>query len=147
MTHSRRAQSTIEFATLLPVMLVMTLGSLAVGLWVISNIEVNAATSLAAASAASEPACGPPANCSATDAKAAMTYSDTIGQYPWFDQTQTSLSGCAGYTRASPAISCQGHAKLKLFNFPDWALPQTIVATYTATGSDYRVCQGNTTTC
>jgi Flp pilus assembly protein TadG len=164
----QQAQAVIEFMIVLPVMVLLVLGFLALQIRFEAQTELDAATSLAAAADASSPAGltlgeDPAGNLPNANAKATFNY--TINQYSYFspfNATQQSgagtyLTNCGTHaqnpvTPSNPTgqIKCVGHAYLTWFKIPwisstnGFISMTSIVYAYPST---HRVCVGNTGTC
>lgn len=133
-----RGQALIETAITLPVLFTLLLSFLLVMVVAQAYVDLDTATSLAAASAVSAPA----GNDALSRDFATRTYDGTLQRSGYLQPG--SLDGCGGYA-AGATVSCTGHATLFLsrtpmailepFN-PDWTL--SIQATSTAYSSPYR---------
>ena len=148
---SKRSQSTIEAAIVIPVLFFITLSFVAVQIRLEAQSELDAATSLAAAAAAEAPACS--SGCTQSYNTADQTFLATVNQYGYFSSnpTQTYLSGCGPHPVFSNApISCTGHTQLTWLaiaftkqtqGMPVVSLAYQLVnisATYQAVPSSYR---------
>ena len=134
-THRRpdSGQALLETAITIPLMLLFLVGFLAVLIRVEAQIELDTATSLAAAAAVTAPAGSP---LSATYAGA--TWSGTLRQYSYL--RPGTLDGCGPY-QAGAAITCRGSATLDYRQTPMGLLvpsPVEIRSEATARSSRYR---------
>lgn len=107
MTWFGRGQALLETAIVLPLMLALTLGFLAVLVRVEAQVELDAATGLAAAAAAS----APPGDYSLSSRYARDTWEGTLHFYGYLRPGP--LTGCAGYARAGDVVTCTGTATLR----------------------------------
>ncbi|MDQ6900391.1 MAG: pilus assembly protein [Candidatus Dormibacteraeota bacterium] len=134
----QRGQALVETAIVLPLLFLLFLGFLLVMVTAQAYVDVDTATSLAAASAVTAPA-----NDNAKSREFALqTYNGTLHQSTYL-QPQA-LAGCGGYS-AGGSVTCTGKATLYLsrtpmavlaFWNPHWTI--TIQATSTAYSSPYR---------
>ena len=135
---SRRGQALLETAITLPVLIILMLSFLLAMVVAQAYVDLDTATSLAAASAVSAPAGSP-----ALSRDFAMrTYQGTLRRSSYLEPGQ--LDGCGGYV-AGASVSCTGHATLFLSRTPmavlqplnaNWTL--AIQAGATAYSSPYR---------
>lgn len=133
-----RGQALVETAIVLPLLFLLFLGFLVVMVTAQAYVDVDTATSLAAASAVTAPA-----NDSAKSREFALqTYNGTLHQSTYLEPQ--ALAGCGGYS-AGGSVTCTGKATLYLsrtpmavlaFWNPGWTI--TIQATSTAYSSPYR---------
>lgn len=131
--RSQRGQALLETALTVPLMVLLLLGFLAVLVRIEAQLELDAATSLAAAAAVNAPAGSP---LSAEYAR--ETWSGTLGQYRYLRPGD--LEGCAGYVPGQ-AVTCQGSATLDYGQTPMGLvvpLPIQLSSTATARSSRYR---------
>ena len=138
MRPSAAGQALIETAITIPVLLLLLLGFLLAMVVSEAYVDLDTATSLAAASAVTARA--------GDDAQsrdfALKTYRGTLVRTGYLEPG--ALDGCGGYA-AGASVACAGHARLLLsrtpmailepFN-PDWTLD--LQATATAYSSPYR---------
>jgi hypothetical protein len=130
---AQRGQALLETAITVPLMLVLLLGFLAVLVRVEAQIELDAATSLAAAAAVSAPAGSP---LSADYAR--MTWTGTLRQYSYL--RPDGLEGCAAY-QPGEAVTCRGSATLDYRSTPMGLIvpfPIHVQSAATARSSAYR---------
>jgi hypothetical protein len=136
--RTRRGQALVETAITLPVLLTLLLSFLLVMVVAQAYVDLDTATSLAAASAVSAPA----GNAAQSLDFATRTYDGTLRRTGYLEPGQ--LDGCGGYA-AGGTVSCTGHATLYLSRTPmavlqplnsNWTL--TIQASATAYSSPYR---------
>jgi Flp pilus assembly protein TadG len=136
--HSSRGQALIETAITLPVLFVLLLSFLLVMVVAQAYVDLDTATSLAAASAVTAPA----SNDASSHEFAIKTYDGTLKRSNFLEPGQ--LDGCGGYA-AGGTVTCTGHATLFLSRTPmailqplnaDWQVP--IQATATGYSSPYR---------
>ena len=116
MTRSQRAargQALIETAITVPVLFTLLLSFLLAMVVAQAYVDLDTATSLAAASAVSAPA--GPQNASVSRDFAIKTYGGTLRRSSYLEPGR--LDGCAGYT-AGGTVSCTGHATLFLSRTP-----------------------------
>jgi hypothetical protein len=134
---STRGQAVLETALTLPLLLLLTLGFLAMLVFIEGNVELSAATSLAAASAASAP---PDPNISRDYAQ--VTFDGTMHGYTYLGRQYLEAGSCSRHAAPNPGrrqdyvVSCTGHATLLLRNSPMAALGFADVA-LTATATAY----------
>ncbi|MGI8562736.1 MAG: TadE/TadG family type IV pilus assembly protein [Candidatus Dormibacter sp.] len=101
--HHQRGQALVETAIVLPLLFLLFLGFLLVMVTAQAYVDVDTATSLAAASAVTAPA-----NDSAKSREFALqTYNGTLHQSTYL-QPQA-LAGCGGYA-AGGSVTCTGRA-------------------------------------
>jgi hypothetical protein len=133
-----RGQALIETAITLPVMLVLMLSFLLVMVVAQAYVDLDTATSLAAASAVTAPA----GNETLSREFALKTYDGTLRRSSYL--VPGSLEGCGRYT-AGETVDCTGHATLFLSRTPmailqpfnaDWQI--SIQADATGYSSRYR---------
>ncbi len=133
-----RGQALIETAITIPVLITMMLSFLLVMVVAQAYVDLDTATSLAAASAVSAPA----DNDVLSRKFAVETYDGTLRRSGYL--VPGSLDGCAGY-RAGLTVTCTGHATLLLSQTPmailkpfdsNWQVD--IQATATGYSSQYR---------
>lgn len=133
MSASQHGQALLETAITVPLMVALLLGFLAVLVRVEAQLELDAATSLAAAAAVTAPAG------SALGADyARQTWAGTLRQYRYL--TPDGLDGC-GAPPAGQAVTCRGSATLDYRETPMGLvvpLPIRIESAATARGSAYR---------
>jgi hypothetical protein len=137
--HARQSgQALIETAITLPVLIVLLLSFLLAMVVAQAYVDLDTATSLAAASAVTAPA----GNAALSQDFAHRTYNGTLRRSGYLEPGQ--LEGCGGYA-AGGSVSCTGHATLFLSRTPmallqpfnsSWTL--SIQATATAYSSPYR---------
>jgi Flp pilus assembly protein TadG len=138
MTRPRSGQALIETAITVPVLFVLLLGFLLVMVVSQAYVDLDTATSLAAASAVTAPA-----NDQAdSESFALKTYDGTLVRSGYLEPG--TLENCGAYV-AGGTVTCTGHAQLFLsrtpmavlqpFN-PNWTLD--LQATATAYSSPYR---------
>jgi Flp pilus assembly protein TadG len=130
---SQHGQALVETAITIPVMLVLLLGYLAVLIRVEAQVELDAATSLAAAAAVSAPA-----GSDLSAGYARQTWTGTLHQYRYLRSQR--LDGCTAY-QPDQAVSCRGTATLEYGETPMGLVvpfPVQIDATATAQSSRYR---------
>jgi hypothetical protein len=133
-----RGQALIESAITIPVLLILLLGFLLVMVVGQALVDLDTATSLAAASAVSAPA----GNASKSREFALKTYDGTLRRSGYLEPGQ--LQGCGGYV-AGGSVSCTGTAAVMLSRTPmailqplnsNWAIDLQVTAT--AYSSPYR---------
>ena len=137
--HRRGAgQALIETAITVPVLLVLLLSFLLAMVVAQAYVDLDTATSLAAASAVTAPA----SNDALSHEFATKTYNGTLHRSNYLEPG--ALEGCGGYA-AGGTVGCTGHATLFLSRTPmailepfnaNWTL--TIQATATGYSSLYR---------
>ncbi len=128
-----RGQALVETAITIPLMVLLLLGFLAVLIRIEAQVELDAATGLAAASAVSAPAGSP---LSATYAE--ESWHGTLHQYPYLEPGR--LQGCGAYQPDQP-VTCEGTATLDYGRTPMGMvvpLPIQLRSTATAWSSPYR---------
>lgn len=126
-------QALLESAITIPLMLLLLLGFLAVLVRVEAQLELDAATSLAAAAAITAPAGSP---LSAEYAR--QTWTGTLHQYRYL--RAGALEGCAAY-RPGQTVTCRGSATLDYRQTPMGLIvpvPLAIQSVATARSSAYR---------
>ncbi len=133
-------QALVETAITVPVLIVLLLSFLLVMVVAQAYVDLDTATSLAAASAVSAPADNAPVS----HQFASKTYAGTLRRSGYLEPG--ALEGCGGYASGSGAgVTCTGHATLLLSRTPmailqpfnaDWTLD--IQAEATAYSSRYR---------
>jgi hypothetical protein len=130
-----RGQALLETAIVLPVMVVLMLGFLAILIRIEAQVELETATSLAAAAAVSAPANSP---LSAADAE--DTWRGTLHQYVYL--RPGTLSPSCGEYQPGQTVVCAGTATLDYGQTPMGLIvpgpPIQLSATATARGSPYR---------
>jgi len=132
-TGSQRGQALLETAITVPLMLLLLLGFLAVLVRIEAQLELDAATSLAAAAAVNAPAGSP---LSADYAR--QTWTGTLRQYAYL--RPDALEGCGAY-QPGQAVTCAGSATLDYRETPMGRvvpLPMRIHSEATARSSLYR---------
>ena len=107
MSRRQAGQALLETAIVLPLMLTLMLGFLAVLVRVEAQVELDTATGLAAAAAAA----APPGDYSLSSRYARYTWDGTLHYYGYLRPGP--LSGCAGYARAGDSVTCTGTATLR----------------------------------
>ena len=136
--RATRGQALIETAITVPVLMVLLLGFLLATVVAQAYVDLDTATSLAAASAVTAPAGNEPLSRDF----AVRTYDGTLRRSSYLEPRE--LAGCGGYA-AGGTVTCTGHATLFLSRTPmailqpfnaDWQLP--IQATATGYSSQYR---------
>jgi Flp pilus assembly protein TadG len=128
-------QALVETAIVIPVMLLLMLGFLAVLIRIEAQVELETATSLAAAAAVAAPA---DSGASRTNAEA--TWRGTLHQYSYLQPGDLS-AGCGAYSAGTDVV-CTGTARLDYGRTPmgivlPWGVFE-IRASATAHGSPYR---------
>jgi hypothetical protein len=129
----QRGQALLESAITIPLMLLLLLGFLAVLVRVEAQLELDAATSLAAAAAITAPA---GSELSAEYAR--RTWTGTLRQYSYLHPG--TLEGCGAYEPGQP-VTCRGTATLDYRQTPMGLIvpvPITIESAATARSSAYR---------
>jgi Flp pilus assembly protein TadG len=127
---NRRGQALIETAITLPVMLILLLGYLATLVAIEGQVELDTATSLAAASCAAAQVNGRQCYQWANE-----TYQDTLQHYTYLRPGP--LRDCD----TQPQVTCEGSVTLVYQNTPmGFVIPGNITLTSTASaaGSPYR---------
>jgi hypothetical protein len=127
------AQALLESALTIPLMLLLLLGFLAVLVRVEAQLELDAATSLAAAAAITAPA-----GSSLSGDYARQTWKGTLRQYRYL--RPGALEGCAAY-QPGQAVTCRGTATLDYRETPMGLVvpvPLVIESAATARSSAYR---------
>lgn len=131
--RSQLGQALLETALTVPLMVVLLLGFLAVLVRIEAQVELDAATSLAAAAAVNAPAGSPLSAEYARD-----TWTGTLGQYRYLRPGD--LDGCAGYAPGE-AVTCKASATLDYGQTPMGLvvpLPVQLSSAATARSSRYR---------
>jgi Flp pilus assembly protein TadG len=126
-------QALLETAITIPLMLLFLLGFLAVLIRVEAQVELDAATSLAAAAAVSAPS-GSPLSFDFAN----QTWHGTLRQYSYLEPGL--LTGCGAY-QPGDTVTCHGTATLDYRQTPMGLvvpLPIRVEATATARSSRYR---------
>lgn len=135
-THAQRGQrgqALLETAITIPLMLVLLLGFLAVLVRIEAQVELDAATSLAAAAAVNAPAGSP-----LSGDYARQTWAGTLRQYAYL--RPDALEGCGAYLPGQP-VACAGSATLDYRDTPMGLvvpLPIRLRSEATARSSLYR---------
>ena len=132
--HAQGGQALVETAITLPVMLTLLLGFLAVLIRIEAQVELDTATSLAAASCVSAPAQSPLCGSWAHE-----TYAGTLQHYSYLQVG--GLTSCNQWNTTNPTVSCTGSATLDYGQTPMAYVilfPVHLSSTATATGSPYR---------
>jgi hypothetical protein len=131
----QQGQALVETAIVLPSMIALMLGFLAVLVRVEAQIELESATSLAAAAAVSAPA----GDYALSSRYALDTWRGTLHYYGYL--RPGALQGCAGYGDAGEQVTCSGTATLLYRETPmGLVIPfdLNISASATARSSGYR---------
>lgn len=131
--RDQTGQALLESAITIPLMLLLVLGFLAVLVRVEAQLELDAATSLAAAAAITAPAGSP---LSAEYAR--RTWTGTLRQYAYL--RPGALDGCAAY-EPGQAVTCTGTATLDYRATPMGLIvpvPIAVQSRATARSSAYR---------
>ena len=131
--RGRAGQALVETAIAIPVMVALLLGYLAVLVRVEAQVELDAATSLAAAAAVSAPA-----GSDLSSRFALQTWTGTLHQYGYLRSQR--LDGCAAY-QPDQTVVCRGTATLEYRETPMGLVvpfPVQIEATATSQSSRYR---------
>lgn len=132
-THDEHGQALLETAITLPLMLVFLLGFLTVLVRIEAQVELDTATSLAAAAAVTAPA-----GSDLSARYAAQTWDGTLHQYSYLLPGR--LEGCAAY-QPDQAVTCRGSATLDYRQTPMGLVvpyPIPIGSVATAHSSRYR---------
>lgn len=135
MSFHQQGQALVETAIVVPSMIALMLGFLAVLVRVEAQIELESATSLAAAAAVSAPA----GDYSLSSRYAQDTWKGTLHYYGYLEPGR--LQGCAGYGQAGEQVTCSGTATLRYRQTPmGMVVPfdLAISASATARSSEYR---------
>jgi len=133
MSTTQSGQALLESALTIPLMLLLLLGFLAVLARVEAQLELDAATSLAAAAAITAPA-----GSSLSAEFARQTWTGTLRQYAYL--RPGSLQGCGAY-QPGQAVTCRGTATLDYRETPMGLIvpvPIPIESSATARSSAYR---------
>ena len=129
----QRGQALLETAITTPLMLLFLLGFLAVLVRIEAQLELDTATSLAAAAAVTAPADSP-----LSVEFAGQTWAGTLRQYRYLQPGR--LEGCSAY-RPGQAVTCHGSATLDYRQTPMGLVipyPFRIESSATARSSQYR---------
>ncbi|MBO0687699.1 MAG: pilus assembly protein [Candidatus Dormibacteraeota bacterium] len=130
-----RGQALMETAIVLPVMVILMLGFLAILIRIEAQVELETATSLAAAAAVAAPA-----NSSQSRGDALDTWQGTLHQYAYL-RPGTLSAGCGPY-QPGQTVVCRGTATLDYGQTPMGLIvpgaPIEISASAAARGSPYR---------
>jgi Flp pilus assembly protein TadG len=110
--NPRSGQALLETAIVLPLMVTLLLGFLAILVRVEAQVELDAATSLAAAAAVSAPA----GDYVLSTRYAQATWAGTLHHYGYL--RPGALQGCAGYGAAGEQVTCRGTATLRYSDTP-----------------------------
>jgi hypothetical protein len=132
-TQDERGQALLEAAITLPLMVLLLLGFLTVLVRIEAQIELDAATSLAAAAAVTAPA-----GSDLSGRYAQRTWSGTLHQYRYLLPGR--LDGCGAY-QPDEAVTCRGSATLDYRQTPMGLVvpyPVPIGSSATALSSRYR---------
>jgi hypothetical protein len=130
---AQRGQALLETAITMPLMLLFLVGFLAVLIRVEAQVELDAATSLAAAAAVTAPA-----GSQLSTAYADATWTGTLRQYSYLQPG--TLAGCGPY-EPGDEVTCQGSATLDFRSTPMGLIvpfPLHLDSTATAHSSEYR---------
>jgi hypothetical protein len=131
--HAQRGQALLETAITLPLMILCLLGFLTVLVRIEAQVELDAATSLAAAAAVTAPV-----GSELSARYAQETWGGTLHQYRYLLPGR--LDGCAAY-QPDQAVTCRGSATLDYRQTPMGLLvpyPIPISSAATAQSSRYR---------
>jgi len=131
--NRQSGQALLESAITIPLMLLLLLGFLAVLVRVEAQLELDAATSLAAAAAITAPAGSP-----LSVEYAHETWTGTLRQYPYL--RPGALEGCTAYVPGQ-TVTCRGSAVLDYRETPMGLIvpvPLALSSEATARSSAYR---------